>query len=412
MKGLKDMNSCVKLALLGGALALGAGPAAAKDYYLAAKVFTKALPMSGGTTVNVPMWGYVEDTGSDTVAHCYDIIGAGSAAARRACVNALPDPVAPGPRLTVPPGQSVLRLFLTNGLPEPTSIIIPGQELPYSGATGPTWDDGSTGARGGDLSKRVRSYGLEAAKNGGRRSYLWNISRGNPMDRPGTFLYHSGTWPQKQVYMGLYGAVTKDFAVGQAYEGVPYDNEVVLFYSDIDPVINKSIAKLYAPRNPNYAGVAPYSTSIDYHAQWFLVNGEPYVDAANATADNPATADIPATTGQRTLVRFLSTASETHVPTLQGLYMTIHAEDSIRYNYQNGDAFGAFAPREQFTAELPPLKTKDAIISFPAPVPPATEARFAVYDGNGYMTNPSDPTNFAVGDTLGGMLRFLSTTGN
>ena len=109
-------------------------------YYLAAKAFTKTLPMSGGTTVDVPMWGYVEDTGSDTVAHCYDIIGAGSAAARRACVNALPDPVAPGPRLTVPPGQSVLRIFLTNGLPEPTSIIIPGQELPYSGATGPTWD--------------------------------------------------------------------------------------------------------------------------------------------------------------------------------------------------------------------------------------------------------------------------------
>ena len=54
MKGLKDMNSCAKLALLGGALALGAGPAAAVDYYLAAKPFTKSLPMSGGTTTSVP----------------------------------------------------------------------------------------------------------------------------------------------------------------------------------------------------------------------------------------------------------------------------------------------------------------------------------------------------------------------
>ena len=94
MKGLKDMNSCAKLALLGGALALGAGPAAAVDYYLAAKPFTKSLPMSGGTTTSVPMWGYVEDTGDGAVAHCYDITGAGSGAARLACVNALPDPVA------------------------------------------------------------------------------------------------------------------------------------------------------------------------------------------------------------------------------------------------------------------------------------------------------------------------------
>ena len=57
---------------------------------------------------------------------------------------------------------------------------------------------------------------------------------------------------------------------------------------------------------------------------------------------------------------------------------------------------------------LPPAKTNDAIIVAPAPVAPATEARFAVYDGNGYMTNPSDPLNEAVGDSVGGMLRFLA----
>ena len=47
--------------------------------------------------------------------------------------------------------------------------------------------------------------------------------------------------------MGLYGAVTKDAvaAAGPAevYDGVPYDNEVVLFYSDVDPVHNAAVAE-------------------------------------------------------------------------------------------------------------------------------------------------------------------------
>jgi hypothetical protein len=46
--------------------------------------------------------------------------------------------------------------------------------------------------------------------------------------------------------------------------------------------------------------------------------------------------------------------------------------------------------------------TKDALITVPDP------GRYAVYDGNGYMTNPSNVNDFTVGDTVGGMLRFLS----
>lgn len=397
MKRFSEMNRYAKPAILAGAMALAAGPASALDVYLAAKPFTKQLPMSGGGTVDVPMWGYVEDTGGfdgsgSLVPHCYDILGTGAAAmaARLACVDALPAPAIPGPRIAAvePHGAEGLRIFLTNGLPEPTSIIIPGQKLPYSGGATPTWDGGATGARTPGENQRVRSYGVEAPANGGSRSYLWNNTRGTPLERSGTFIYHSGTWPQKQVYMGLYGVLTIDVAEGEAYSGVPYDNEVVLFYSDVDPVLNAAVAN------------GTYQTSIDYHAQWYLVNGEPYQDGV--------TLDIPAgTVGQSTLLRFLSAASETHVPTLQGLHMSIHAEDGFRYQYQNGDLFGGYAPREQYTAELPPLKTKDAILAATTP-----QGRYAVYDGNGYMTNPSDINNFAQADELGGMLRFLTFADN
>ncbi|MCU7852794.1 MAG: tandem-95 repeat protein [Candidatus Thiodiazotropha sp. (ex Monitilora ramsayi)] len=197
-------------------------------------------------------------------------------------------------------------------------------------------------------------------------------------------MYHSGTNPQLQVYMGLYGAVTKDAAAGEVYPGVAYDNAATLFYSDIDPAHNAAVA----------AGTAGY-TPIHYSPNWFLINGEPYVGT---------TADIPAgVAGESTLLRFLSAAGEKHVPVIQGMHGTIHAEDGIQYTWQNpGGSFGGFAPREQYSIGLPPLKTKDVIIN------PTADGRYAVYDGNGYMTNPSDPDDpLDGGDTVGGMLRFL-----
>jgi hypothetical protein len=109
--------------------------------------------------------------------------------------------------------------------------------------------------------------------------------------------------------------------------------------------------------------------------------------------------------GDTVLVRFLSAAGETHVPVLQGMHMTLHAEDGLRYNWQDGDTPMAAAPRDQYSVMLPPLKTKDATLVA------AADGRYAIYDGNGYMTNPSSPEDVTVGDALGGMLRFLSFGG-
>ncbi|NNJ95063.1 MAG: hypothetical protein HKP57_09995 [Halobacteria archaeon] len=206
--------------------------------------------------------------------------------------------------------------------------------------------------------------------------------------------------------MGLYGAVTQDTAAGVAYpaigtsDAVSYDNEIVLFYSEIDPDLNAAINELYNPTGL----VAPYDTSIHYHPKWFLVNGEPYVDGITADITT-GTGGAPLVAGEAVLVRLLSAAGKTHVPVLQGLHMTLHAEDALQYNYQDGANVVAAAPREQWSAMLPPLKTKDAIIQAP------DAGRYAVYDGNGYMTNPTDPDNFDVGDDVGGMLRFLSFSG-
>ena len=377
MKRFNDMNRTLKVTLLGSALALAAGPASAEVYDLCAAESAKTMP--DGSTV--PVWGYALDQNGDLTDGCQDAGGAPAVV------------TLPGPSLKVTDGT--LTVNLRNELPEPTSIVIPGLPMPTSVGAGPTWNDGTSGPRGGDPAKRVRSFGAEAAADG-TESYSWTSVR------PGTFIYHSGTHPQKQVYMGLYGAVTQNAieagaGPAEAYPGVEYFNELVLFYSEIDPDLNAAVNEIYHPTGL----VQPYSTSINYHARWFLVNGEPY-EAGMGDIMTGTDGVTPLATGQRTLVRFLSTAGNTHVPTLQGMHMSIQAEDGRPYTWQDGATVMGSAPREQYSVQLPPLKTKDAIVRAPA------DGRYAVYDGNGYMTNPSDPGDVTVGDTVGGMLRFLA----
>ena len=379
MKKVRNMKTYLTPTAAAVALALTAGSAHALDVYLAAKAFDKALP--DGSTV--PMWGYVEDPGGT----CYltpDPVQ------RDGCVAAL-DPTLPGPRITVPPTDGgALTIHLMNYLPEPTSIVIPGQALPLSlGGSGPTWNDGIPGSTGprAAADQRVRSFGREALPNGGTETYSWTLGRS------GSFIYHSGTHPQKQVYMGLYGAVTQDAADGRVVFSdeppVSYDNEIVLFYSDIDPALNAAIDD------------GSYITSIEMDAKWHLINGEPFEPGLDGTDD------LDAFAGRTVLLRLFSTASETVVPMLQGGYMDIHAEDGFRYNWQESDGTEYYVPRTQYSAQLPPLRTKDAILEM-GPTP----TRFAIYEGGGHMTNPTDPSDFGAEDDSGGMLRFVNVIAN
>ncbi|MES9994403.1 MAG: hypothetical protein ABW098_20830, partial [Candidatus Thiodiazotropha sp.] len=350
------------------ALAMTVGHAGAKDIYLIAKPFDMVLD---GRTV--PMWGYAEDVGGTcwNVSNTHPANETNSAAARTARMGAAacttPAATLPGPQLSMDLNDPNLRIMLTNLLPEPTSITIPGQELPWSeNNNGPTWSDNSVGGRDGDLSKRVRSYGREAPANGGSRSYRWTNFRENAISGSGTYMYHTGTHPQKQLYMGLAGVLTKDAAAGEVYPGVTYASDTTLFYSDIDPDFNDAVAS------------GTLQTAIERHPSWFLINGQPYQPGTTPDITGMAT-------NQLNLIRLASSTTEKHVPVLQGLYGTIHGEDGIQYNWQDSGANTTTpAPIEQYSFGLPPLKTKDVIVN------PSATGRYAIYDGNGYMTNPSD----------------------
>jgi len=162
----------------GIAATLGASAAQAADVYLRAESFTKALPTNaaGTATQDVTMWGY---------SSCTDASFATCSA-----------PASPGPEITVPPGDTSLTIHLQNNLPEPTSVMIPGQNkamTPRSRADG-------------QGRQRVEAFDAEAATGGGTQVYTWDSLR------PGTYLYQSGTFLAKQVQMGLYGAMVHDTA--------------------------------------------------------------------------------------------------------------------------------------------------------------------------------------------------------
>ncbi|MEW6218948.1 MAG: Ig-like domain-containing protein [Thermodesulfobacteriota bacterium] len=343
MRQKRIVSAARRLGLLAAAwsLALAATPALAADYYLCAQEFVNAMPDS----VSITMWGFASDDDNDLANGC----GTGQ-------------PAVPGPLLSVAPGDPVLNIHLRNELAaEPVSIVIPGQ----TAAMTPVFFTDDQGRR------RVHSFTQETPENGaGVVTYTFG-SLAQPF-RPGSFVYHSGTHPQVQVQMGLYGSAVKDAAPGEIYPGVPYDAQVSLFYSEIDPALHEAVA------NGTY-GTPPMTSTIDYRPGYFLVNGEPQQAGTAPLAAGFA--------GGRTLIRFFNMGLLNHVPLLQGGHLQLVAENGSPYPF----------PQEAYSLLLPASGTRDAIF-----VPTAT-GDYPVYDRMLSLTNSTGAT--------GGLLSVLSVAG-
>ncbi len=314
------------------------------EYYVMAAATSASVPSStGGPDLSVPMWGYALCTSA----------GSGCGAV-----------TVPGPELNVPAGDNTLTVHLLNGLPQATSLVINGLIKPMT----PVWNDGTPGARP-NLTARVRSFDAEAAPNG-TADYTWiNV-------KPGSYLYQSGTQPQVQVQMGLYGAITKNStdvtlaSPAQAYVGVPYDNQATLFYSEIDPTLHAAVA------DGSY-GTAPAPTStLNYQPKYFLINGKPY-PASNSVIS-------PAGSPGITLLRLFNAGLTTHVPMIQDTYWNVVAEDGKPYPYR----------QNQYTALLPAAKTLDVLLT-----PDAGGAVYPIIDRRLNLSND--------GLSEGGMLAYL-----
>jgi Bacterial Ig domain/Multicopper oxidase len=335
--------SIIKSLVLGAALA-SAGNSFALDVFLRAEKFTKSMPDG----VSVTMWGYALDstaTGSEGVLS------------------------SPGPVITVPAGDNALNVTLINMLSVPTSLVIPGQPI----AMTPVFSSGTVAIctpSATDRDCRVRSFTNEAAAGSTAVYNYTNV-------KPGTFLYQSGTLPQIQIQMGLYGALKHDASVGtgtlkNAYASVAYGQDHVLVYSEVDKVVHDAVD----------AGTFTGST-LNYDPKYFLMNGVGF------NAQSPPT-EIGAATSGGVLLRLLNAGLRTRVPTFSDGHWSVVAEDGNAYRNA----------KEQYTAFLPAGKTADVWFS---PSAAATSATYTVFDRRLSLTNNNADTN-------GGMMHKFSLT--
>ncbi len=267
----------------------------------------------------ITMWGFASDTGQ--------ACEAGGAWAI-------------GPELRVDaagnPSATSLTVNLRNCLGEPVSIVIPAQPASLNPQT--TVD--------GQGRTRVVALTNEAAAFGSV-TYTWTGLN------TGSYLYHSGSRPAKQVQMGLFGALIVDFdaTAKMAYDGVSYDSEVVFIYSDIDPALHDPV-----PSTPK---------ALNYKPKYFLVNG---------VADGSTSLSGP-TINQSLLIRLINASFKTYAPVLLGEHMDFVAEDGNRYPYV----------RTQYEALLGPGQTKDGLWV------PVTPGVHALYDRRLHLSTNGVP---------------------
>jgi FtsP/CotA-like multicopper oxidase with cupredoxin domain len=297
--------------LLAGAVSCAAGDDAEPQsraaltsvvVFLRAEAFTKT--MQDGTPV--VMWGYARDSAFG--AHDGTLSS-------------------PGPVIELQPDTTRMTIQLENNLSVPTSVVVDGlvSALPVV--------RNSNG--------RVRSFTREAAAgNASPVSYVFTSLR------PGTFLYKSGTNPQVQVQMGLLGAARRPSAAGQVYPGQAFDEELLLVYSEVDPVLHDAVA------TGNYGPGRAVTSTVDYLPKYFLINGADVMGDAYAVD--------PARAGRRLLVRFVNGGLRTHAPMFLQTDVTALAEDAFPYRY----------PTDEYSVLLPAGKTLD--VAFTVPVSGAT----------------------------------------
>jgi hypothetical protein len=324
MQYKKILGKMVLFLLMHVALLLTATSSFAATANLAA-VRAEWIPPGG--TGPIPMWGLVNDTGS--------------------CPGPADPPVSwsVGPTIEVVPGDTALTINLRNCLSEPVSVFIPGQ---YKTLAPVKFPDAQS-------RERVRSFDMETA-SGAVGVYEWSSLK------EGTYLYHSGTHPQVQVQMGLYGALVVN---GTGYPAAARD--AVLLYSEIDPALHAAV-------DSGAYGTPAYPSTFNYLPKYFLINGLAY----------PETVNIAAAANEDVLLRFVNAGLKTHVPTIQNLYMNVIAEDGNLYKY----------PMQQYSVQLTAAKTMDAIVNTGT-----FGTTHALYDRSLHLTNAAA--------TGGGMLTYL-----
>jgi FtsP/CotA-like multicopper oxidase with cupredoxin domain len=245
----------------------------------------------------------------------------------------------PGPTLIVTAGQTV-QVTLTNALPAAAgnaSIVFPGHAV--------------TTTTGG-----VPGLLTQEAPPGGSVTYTFTASA------PGTYTYHSGTRPDLQVEMGLYGALIVrpvGFAdCAYAHPATCYDREYLFLLSEIDIDVHRAAELQVSGPGPMDVATEPY------YSEYWLINGR----AAPDTMAAPGTGLLPTQPynslprmhpGERVLLRVVGAGRQMHPFHHHGNHTRVLARDG-RLLLSATDATKLAGP-SLFTIPSVPGGTVDAI---------------------------------------------------
>ncbi len=174
----------------------------------------------------------------------------------------------PSPVLCVNEGETVT-VILHNTLPEDVSITFPGQDnvLADGAPAQPQF------AVPGPPPSGLTSLTNVAPANGGSVTYSFTANS------PGTFIYQSGTNPDKQVRMGLFGALIVRPSLGSNYAYNRTDSqfnpntEFMVLLSEIDPYLNQAVERQVVNGQTYNFDMA------NYHPRYWLINGRGFPDS-------------------------------------------------------------------------------------------------------------------------------------
>jgi len=253
----------------------------------------------------------------------------------------------PGPTLIVTQGATI-NINLTNNLTVPVSIVFPGQSnVAAVQVTAPT--------QAGLLT-------LEALP-GGKVKYTFTVSQ------PGTYTYYSGTNPDLQVEMGLFGAIivrpTGYSSINKtAYVHVVdtgYDREFLFVLSEMDWNIHYLV---------DTGQIANVDNTLWWVVYW-LINGR---TAPDTMLDNnvpwhpsqPYNSAPRFYPGERVLLRIIGGGRDHHPFHTHGNHCRVIARDArlLTSNPAVPLAFGADLATKEFTVTSVPGGTVDCIFQW------------------------------------------------
>jgi len=317
----KRTHSFSLIAILAALLSLVAGIATADIPGVQGPTFSftaKDDYITSGDGALIYMWGYADDSGHNNMKMQF-----------------------PGPTMIVNQGDTVT-IALTNELPNPSknrvSMVFPGQL---------------------DVTATGGSSGLMTRESTGPTD---TVTYSFTADRPGTYIYHSGSRPELQTEMGLMGAIIVrptgydplHPSTHGAGTGTDFEREYLYLVSQVDTVIHDLIAA---------GDIDQVDMSKQRARQWFI-NGRSLADDlfphfAPWLPTQPYSALVLMEPGDRVAVRFVGASRDTHPPHLHGNnFIQISRDGKL---LQSAPGLGADLAVSDNTITVASLATYDVI---------------------------------------------------